>query len=217
MLRIYWADVSGLSLDVERLALSEYRKEKLLRIQSEQKKRQSLGAELLLMHALKSAYPEISFPFEIKCNEKGKPAFVNIPLCFSLSHSGNYAACAVSDLPVGIDIEHAVICKDAVAKRFFSQHEQEIIISAKDKDKAFAKLWTVKESALKFLGSGLSGGLQNVLVYDDIVLLKPENRKLFIRQFTEGNICFSVCTEKVQQDIQIEKIELNKLEATTVF
>jgi phosphopantetheinyl transferase len=43
---------------------------------------------------------------------------------FSISHAGKYAAAAISDGPVGADIEEAR-CKLSVARRFFSASEAE--------------------------------------------------------------------------------------------
>lgn len=213
MLNVYWADISNLSLSVDALLLSEYRVNKLEKIRPEYKKRQSLGAELLLIHALRELYPEIKLPLEIKCSEKGKPYFESIPVHFSLSHSGDYAACAVSDAPVGIDIEHDVKARETISNRFFSLEEQNTLLSAENKDLAFARIWTAKESALKLLGTGLAGGLSSITVYDDF-RIKSDSKMLQLHQFTYGTLCFSLCTEKMNKQVQINKIELK---TTTLF
>ena len=207
MLNVYWADISNLSLSVDALLLSEYRANRLEKIKSEQKKRQSLGAELLLIHALRELYPEIKLPLEIKCSEKGKPYLESIPVHFSLSHSGDYAACAVSDAPVGMDIEHDVKARETISNRFFSPEEQNILLSAENKDLAFARIWTAKESALKLLGTGLAGGLSSITVYDNNTI-KSDSKMLQLHQFTYGTLCFSLCTENKHKQVQINKIEL---------
>ena len=209
MLKLYWANISALCLHGVDFALSEYRQNRLSQIKHEQKKKQSLGAELLLMHAVKEIYPEHSFPLEINCNEHGKPALLNVPIHFSLSHSGDYVACVVSDSPVGIDIEQDFEEREEVSRRFFNSAEHAYIASAKDKSRAFTRIWTAKESALKQLGFGLSGGLKNVFVFDDFVLVEPDKNKLFLKQFSLEDLYFSVCTEQKQEKIQITKINLS--------
>ena len=79
---------------------------------------------------------------------------------FNLSHSGSYAVCAVSDAPVGVDIE--VRRKNTnlkVAKRFFSQAENDYIDSfetLESREDAFYRIWTLKEAFVKATGEGLS-------------------------------------------------------------
>lgn len=72
----------------------------------------------------------------------GKPVIKNLPLFVSLSHSKNITVSAVSDNPVGIDIEYKSE-RDyiAIAERFFE-------VMPKDLDEFYA-LWTAKEAYKK--------------------------------------------------------------------
>lgn len=80
------------------------------------------------------------------------------PAEFSVSHSGEFFACLVSDKPVGIDIQEI---RDAdtcgIAGRFFSEEERKYA-EAGGED-AFFDIWVRKEALIKCTGKGLSQGL----------------------------------------------------------
>jgi 4'-phosphopantetheinyl transferase len=82
-------------------------------------------------------------------------------LCFSLSHSGELALCAVTrGRDVGVDIERIrpVSAWREIAARYFSQHEREALCSLSDDRSldAFFQGWTHKEAYSKALGQGVS-------------------------------------------------------------
>lgn len=85
-----------------------------------------------------------------------KPYFQNAPqLYFSVSHSQDLWALALSVLPVGIDVEYHRSCqRSSIARRFFHPLEQ----TALDKDSfsSFFKVWTAKESYVKYTGTGIN-------------------------------------------------------------
>lgn len=209
MLNLYLADISNLDIEQDMSLFSDYRKHKIERIKLPLKRKQSIGAELLLMHALKEVMPDISFPLAIKCEDIGKPVFEKLPLYFSLSHSENYAACVISDKAVGLDIEFDQQNNEKIAERFFLKHEKDWLKSAADKNGVFSKIWTAKESALKLLGTGLSKGLSSIAVYDDCVLVEPEVKRINVRWFESENLCFALCGESLPEKIHFEKIKLN--------
>lgn len=86
---------------------------------------------------------------ELKKTPSGKPYFADsngkeADFYFSLSHSGNIAACAIGNTPCGIDVETKPI-PERVMKRFFPD--------CTDKNEALT-LWTRRESAGKLDGKG---------------------------------------------------------------
>ena len=208
MLRLYLADISNLDTEQDISLFSEYRKEKIEKIKIPLKRRQSIGAELLLMYALKQAMPDADFPLSIKCGENGKPEFENLPLYFSLSHSGNYAACALWDKDIGLDIEFKAEYNEKIAERFFLKHEKECLKCAENQNSVFAKIWTAKESALKLMGTGLSKGLLSVGIYDDFAALEPEGLSLTLKWYETDGLCVALCSEVFPDQIHFEKIEL---------
>lgn len=87
----------------------------------------------------------------------GKPSCPALPLSFSLSHSGGYAACAVSARPVGIDLEGIRPLRPALLG-ILSEEERAWV---GDDAARFARLWTAKEAMLKCRGAAL-GSLRHL-------------------------------------------------------
>lgn len=102
--------------------------------------------------------------------EQGKPYLLNSPdVHFNISHSGKYVVCAVSDKPVGVDIQKIGEYSSDVAKRGCNEKELEQIENSLDKASEFTKLWTQKEAVLKMYGTGIaSGDIKNCLDNHDI-------------------------------------------------
>ncbi|MBR5854268.1 MAG: 4'-phosphopantetheinyl transferase superfamily protein [Paludibacteraceae bacterium] len=98
-------------------------------------------------------------------NANGAPRLEHGP-CFSISHCKNAIAVAISETPIGIDIEHLRTAKPELVARTMNEHEQLLIQQAKDPDWAFTQLWTQKEAVLKMQGTGITSieGIKNTLV-----------------------------------------------------
>mgnify|MGYP000665432484 CR=1 FL=1 len=100
-----------------------------------------------------------------RINAHGKPYLdpASAMLQFNLSHSGDWALCAVTTAgEVGVDIERvrprAQAYRLKVARRFFSAYEYHAINSAGPAgiDSAFFSGWTRKEAYIKCHGKGLA-------------------------------------------------------------
>jgi len=75
----------------------------------------------------------------------------------NLSHSGEYVALAVGNIPVGIDVEHKSDNDFKVTQRMFTKRDQDYIFGDMlDAKRRFRDIWTIKESFLKCLGIGIS-------------------------------------------------------------
>ena len=140
------------------------RRERLDRIRPERERCLSLGGALLLRYALRelgAGEPEIAY------GEKGKPYLADLPdVHFNVSHSGEYAVCAVSSAPVGCDIERIGSFRPRVAERFFAPEEYAALASLTDEAAQadlFFRFWTLKESFLKTLGCGITEPLSAVV------------------------------------------------------
>ena len=87
---------------------------------------------------------------------QGKPVFRDVPsLHFNLSHSGSFALCALSDAPVGVDIEALRPRKPGLAEHIFSPAEQQWYHCHGAGSDALLTLWTRKEAWGKQRGTGL--------------------------------------------------------------
>ena len=156
MLRIYHTSVLPLLGQKGGDGLSRYRQEKLDRISDPRTYALSLGAELLLAAALKDMGLSAAEPLEINRGEEGKPRISGGPE-FSLSHSGERVLCALSNEPVGADLQQLRPYNPALARRFFTGAEAAWLEEQRERDLAFSLLWSLKESYVKFLGSGIAG------------------------------------------------------------
>lgn len=90
----------------------EYRQKKVDSYASEADKRACLGTGVVFSHAIKEAGFSES-ELKIAYGENGKPYFKNdLDFHFCLSHSVDRAMCAVSDEPIGCDVERISDDKD---------------------------------------------------------------------------------------------------------
>ncbi len=127
----------------------------------------SLLGELLLRKILsqKLQIPEIEIVFQI--GDKGKPYLSDHSLYFNISHSGHWVVGAFSKKEVGIDVELIRNPNYGVAKRFYSDTEIATLNGYEDidlKKDYFFQLWTLKESYLKAIGTGLTKSLSSFTV-----------------------------------------------------
>lgn len=121
------------------------------------KRKESVAAKALLCFMLKHHFDLTEFT--VSCDANGKPYIDESDIQFNLSHSGDYALCVCGKEKNGCDIEQIKPYNEKVAKRFFSEKEFQLLQRTADKSYCFTKLWTLKESALKYTGQGVSGGL----------------------------------------------------------
>ena len=120
----------------------------------------SLAGEWLTRLVLSEKLNLNIFDITFEYGKNGKP-FYNSPsgLHFNISHSENWAVCAVSEMPVGIDIEIIQPIDLSIAKDCFTHIEFETLSQIADESEQldyFYKIWTIKESYLKAIGSGFS-------------------------------------------------------------
>ena len=180
------------------------RQEKINRIKFDSDKRLSLGAGILLKMAL-GEYAEGAM---LK-NEHGKPYIPDCPLKFSISHSGNYAVVATAECEIGCDIQEIKAEPSMkIADRFFRKSEQDYILGG-DSEERFFRLWVLKESYIKALGTGLATPL-------DSFEIAFENDKPYIKENSDYSLAefhiadgyrFAVCA-KGSPAFSIKRIEL---------
>ena len=94
---------------------------------------------------------------EMAREERGKPYFPGAPQYhFNLSHSGPFALCALSDRPVGVDIQ---VVRPAwspkLVDRSCTPEERSWLAALGDRPEDFAALWACKESVGKESGYGI--------------------------------------------------------------
>ena len=127
--------------------LPPWRRERFVRLRREEARQESLAAGLLYRRAMTlwGADPGA----EVVLLPAGKPVLAGREdLYFSLSHSGRYVLCAVSDLPVGADVQECRPLRTDLT-RWFHPGEQAWLAEQEDREAALYRLWTRKEAWVK--------------------------------------------------------------------
>jgi 4'-phosphopantetheinyl transferase len=136
---------------------------------------------------------------EIIREEKGKPYFVDVPLEFSLTHSGSLWMCMFAESPCGLDLQvMRNLDYEKIACRYFHQDEVQAIMEGGQE--AFFEIWVRKEAYCKMTGEGMFGeSMPSVLADSGTWNGRPY-------RFTEIEISddmkCAVCTE-AEPDIQL--------------
>ena len=181
----------------------------------------SLLGELLARHLLHKATGEPLPDKAFITGDKGKPAHDGFRgIHFNITHSGDWVAVALSSGSVGVDVERMRKIPDGLARRFFSEAENQWLDSAKNEAEQkdiFFTLWTLKESFLKAIGTGLTKSLSS------FTILKKGNNHFELkqdketRQFKLYNFDFrdgyklSVCAEDSDFEQKVNYVAIKDL------
>lgn len=130
---------------------------------SDSERRDAPGLEPYSAHFLVDEVerrPRLSLAYAY--GEKGKPYFREHPFYFSLSHSGDYVLCVLSNQEVGADIQqHCGKDVGKLARRFFSEREAMALEQAgAAREELFYRLWARKEAYGKLTGRGVADALK---------------------------------------------------------
>lgn len=160
----------------------------------------SLGAELLLHHALRAA-GICGLPADLDYGAQGKPYLRDSGIFFNLSHSGSWAVCAVSACEVGCDVEKIAPIDLEIAKRFFFRTEYDDIAAQtteETRNEMFYRYWTLKESFMKATGLGMKLPLDafRIVRGSEISVVQPvDGRSYHFAEYEEIPGCkCALCT-----------------------
>ena len=225
MIRLYIADIAALSDEaVYRSYLKKIdavRQEKVRQCINEADKKRSLLAGYLLqagvvdLKAQESGLQADAIPlsFAYSFGENGKPYFDNYPdIYFSLSHSGDYVICAISEEEVGADIQEHREMKSGIAARFFSEEDKKNMEQAgasrgeKFSAELFYRMWAVKEAHMKLTGMGMKQGMDSTVIR--FAEEQPGEREYvrggIVRKEKEKNIAyFQICDKMEKYSIAV--------------
>lgn len=166
----------------------EERRERAERFRVQADKERCLLAGTLLKCLLTHYRPERDIFIERDIN--GKPYMKGGPE-FSLTHSGRWIGAAVSELPVGLDIEGGREFRDLAVSKFSDEERKWYEnLPVEQKESGFYRLWTAKEAYGKRDGRGVGRDLSEFSVLSEEIA-----KDLFFRQIGE-DYYLSVCTEE---------------------
>lgn len=165
------------------------------------KKEQHTHAHKLLRECLKRFGVDYSESTPIIKGKYGKPFLAEYPeIQYNLSHGDGIAACIVGEKECGIDCEKVRAYHVNVIKRAFSEAEKVLIENAEEseKDLIFFRLWTLKESYIKALGTGLSYPLEKAefIIDGDRISVHPEGFRFRQYILQKGKFVVSVCEKE---------------------
>jgi 4'-phosphopantetheinyl transferase len=129
---------------------------------------------------------------EFSINPYGKPFLVNnSQVHYNISHAGQYVACVIGNVPVGIDIDMVRSIDVKIVERFFVSEEKAYVLSAQGdlRNKRFFEVWTKKESRIKCEGRGLFESLSAFSVLNSL-----EQKFVYHCIYDNGEIMGYVCS-----------------------
>lgn len=141
--------------------IDQEKQDRIKRFLQYQDKQRCLFAELLaramIMEEKGIRNSEISFIAQ----SFGKPVLQGTHLHFNTSHAGDWIVCVVDQQEVGIDVEQVDDIDLSISDNYFSKEEHQHIINYERPVEKFFDFWTLKESYIKFIGTGLSRSLNS--------------------------------------------------------
>ena len=156
-------DIKGFDLESALPLLSEQRREQVLRFKYELGRKTCAMAYMLLRRALREKYGIEEAPV-FEYGEHGKPSIIgHSDIHFNFSHCREAVACAISEQPIGVDVESVREYKDSLVRYTMNDQEVQQILQAERPDMEFTRLWTMKEAKLKLSGHGISDDMKHVL------------------------------------------------------
>lgn len=146
------------------LAASDKRK-KVDRFQFHADKVRAIAGEMLAKIAISEWCNADAESVCLSAGWAGKPFAVGLSVEFNISHSENMVVCAVSDKPIGIDIEEIRDVDMCVIEQICTVDEKAYIMQSIDIPTSivfsselirFFKVWTAKEAYFKCIGAGIT-------------------------------------------------------------
>ncbi len=157
-------DIENFDLTHALPMLSLQRREQVMRYKHEMGRKLCAAAYLLLCQGLKEIYGIVEPPI-FTYGEHGKPEITGHPeIRFNVSHCQVAAICAISNRPIGVDIEHIRNPKDSLVNYTMNEEESKSIMESSNRSIAFTRLWTMKEALMKQQGTGIDNRIKEVLM-----------------------------------------------------
>ena len=176
-------EISEIEMSKVLILLSNEQREYIINKPSA-KRRQSLAARVLLYKLLNKHHPDVNL-CNLRFNENGKPYITdNENIYISITHSHDMVGCAVSEKPIGIDVEKKRDVAVKTINRVCTVCEQKYL---EKQPMDFFKFWTAKEALYKAVNDSFSNVIKHSFsdgenfIYDKsyINLYSDENSEYF--------------------------------------
>ncbi len=200
-------------------SLSEDERERADRRQHARARRELIVSRGVLRELLAASLDCSPESLAFGYGDKDKPYLLGPRrLSFNVSHSGDVLVNAIAlDGELGIDVERirCISDLDAIARRFFSHHEQRALaaLPTSDRPLGFYRCWTRKEAFIKARGMGLSLPLAQFDVTIDaqasLIATRPnaddaQRYRLHDLQAPAGYVAALACSHKTPRILEHE-------------
>lgn len=181
-----------------------FRKKKADRMRDEKKKAQSIGVWVL--------YETLRDKWNL--SEEAP---------YNLSHSGDYVLCSIEDeeekkIKVGCDIQENRAVPYSLVRKYFSSWEQRFILEKQyqnEREDAFCRCWTLRESFMKATKQGMKLGLHTFEIqmkegHPELAKIPEQIEDTYYLKeyFLDISYHVAVCATNREFAEEIQKVEL---------
>lgn len=204
-------DFSILNFNRLMIKLSIDRRNYVNKFKNYEDKCNSLIAYLLTVYGIKKIFNTELSGLSFSYTNFGKPYFTNYPnIHFNISHIKSKVICAISDNPVGVDIQDIVEIKKNCYSSVLSTNEIEYLSTHDNSNIEFLRIWAIKEAYTKYTGLGLNQD------FDKLNIVSSESNDINfngtnIHVFCNENYYIAVCSKGCSNNCKIEKVNLKDL------
>lgn len=129
--------------------------------------------------------------------QRGKPYFKEVPIEFSVSHTGSLWVCLMDEEPVGVDVQEIRKCRsDKIAARYYTPDERAYVKEMGES--GFFQIWTRKEAYAKYTGEGITKEIMYVSTLRDASV---EFIDFSVKEGVKGSCCL-----REKKELWIRKI-----------
>ncbi len=145
---------------------------------------------------------------ELATNKNGKPYIKGNPFYFNMSHTKDAVACAVEWSEVGVDIQRRVTEYEKVCRRVCAALEMEKLKMSDAPAEYFTRLWALKESYVKCIGTGIWDNISD-LDFADFAGERYSCRGYYFTVKSENDYCVSACSSEGY--VEIKKVTIQEV------
>jgi len=199
MINIYYTNVSSFDSSENYLhLLPADARQKFGRFRNKSDAHLFLAGRLLLLHGLANLNRNDIKLDHIMYTDSGKPYFIDSSISFSISHSGDWAFCAIGlNCTVGIDIERKNDINFSNFQSVVSAAENDKLENAINKKDLFYSFWTTKEAIVKADGCGVATNLSAIEATEKSIIFNARQWHLQQYHMVPGYAICLVCDQLI--------------------
>ncbi|MCC2324139.1 MULTISPECIES: 4'-phosphopantetheinyl transferase family protein [Bacillus] len=221
MLELYLANILNMNkANYQRLysVMDDFIKVKVDEMRKyEDRQRTILGNFLVKYFIAKKVNANIE-DIKLEEDEFGKKKIVNhVGYCFNISHSGEWVFIGIAESEIGVDVEKIESLDFLNIASYFSKEEKEYLtkLDSKVLEMEFFRIWTAKESYIKYKGLGMVIPLESFSVpiseNENFVktLYEKESKEAFVTSSKINEEYYiSVCGNSAMEQLELIYLDL---------